>query len=189
MNETRPHIVASVKQDVVAAVKGTGDIAKAVLDTIAATFSTALRDTAHVGVAGTEAITHIAGGVIHGATEVGGDVGAAARGAVIGILRGTKATGAEAVTTISHTASSVIKHTSEVGGDLGAAATGLVEGAIHSARDVGLTGEEAASAAGTAAVEAANKLGTAAGNSVRGAVTGTISGVKVVLKEPSRATT
>ena len=120
MNETRPSIITSVKHEVVAAVRGTGDVAKAVVDTVAGTFTTVLKDTARVGVAGTDAIRHVAGGVIHGATEVGSDLGAASKGTVIGILRGTKATGSEAVSTISHTASSVIDHTAAVGGDLGA---------------------------------------------------------------------
>jgi hypothetical protein len=44
-----------------------------------------------VGEALTEAVSDVASGVIHGTSQVGGDLGKAAKGvAVIGVLKGTK---------------------------------------------------------------------------------------------------
>jgi len=119
--------------------------------------------------------------------QVGGDLGHATKGILVGVLRGTKATGKEALDTISHTARVTIQDTAEVGGDLGAAATGLVEGAIESAKKLGVSVEDAASAAANGALEAAGKVGSTAVSTVRKAVTKSSVDAKVVLKQPEMA--
>lgn len=182
-------LVESVKNDIIGAVKGTGDIAKATVDTVSNTLSTTLKDTGKVGASATGAIADVAGGAIRGASHVGAHLGTAAKGTVIGVLRGTRHVGDQAIDTIGHTAGSVIEHTAAVGGDLGHAATGLVEGAIHSAKGISVSGENAASAAAHGALKAADKVGSTAVETVRHAVTQTISGVKVVLKEPFKGKT
>ena len=53
--------------------------------------------------------------------QVGGDLGAAAKGAIIGAWRGTNETSAEAVETIRVAAGGVVKGASEVAGNLGTA--------------------------------------------------------------------
>lgn len=113
-----------------------------------------------------------------------GDVGAAAKGVVLGVLQGTKVTGNEALETISMTSSNVVKGTAAVAGDIGQAAKGAVQGAIAGAKDVSVDATDAASAAATGALKAAGEISSEAAAQVRNAVTGTISGVKVVLKEP-----
>ena len=109
----------------------------------------------------------MATGVIHGATEVGSDLGAAAKGIIIGVLHGTRETAAQALDKIGHTSASVIRTTAEVGGDLGAAAKGLVEGAIHGARDLGVSAERAAAAAANGALDAAGSVSSTAAEEVR----------------------
>src|SRR5262245_66696189 len=104
MNQHRnENVFESVKNGLVATIEGTGDVVKAVVDTTAITIATTMRGAGKTGVAGTEAITDVARGVIHGVTEMGSDIGQAAQGAVIGVLRGTKETGTEAMHTIGKT--------------------------------------------------------------------------------------
>jgi len=63
-------LVETVKDGVVGAVKGTGEIAKATADTVGSTLSTTLKDAGKVGASATEAIGHVAGGAIDGAAQV-----------------------------------------------------------------------------------------------------------------------
>ncbi len=137
-----------------------------------------------MGAALTVAISEVVHGAIQGVTDAGADIGSAAKGAVIDVLRGTKAVGGEALDAV-HVTAAVVKSTAEVGGGLGSAA----KGAIASAKALGLSAEEAASAAATGALKAAGEIGSAAAGQVRNAVTGTIAGVKVVLKEPFQSQT
>ncbi len=53
-----------VKNDIVGAAKGTGDIAKVTADTVSSTLSTTLKDAGKVGTSATEAISDVAGGAI-----------------------------------------------------------------------------------------------------------------------------
>jgi hypothetical protein len=177
-------LVEKAKNDIVGAIKGTGDIAKATADTVSGTLSATLKDAGKVGASATEAIGDVAGGAIRGAAHVGAHLGQAAEGTVVGVLHGTKHVGGAAIDTIGHTAGAVIDHTAAVGGNLEHATTGLMAGAIHSAKTIGVSAEDAASAAAHGALKAADKTGSTALQTVRHAATQTISGVKVVLKEP-----
>jgi hypothetical protein len=69
-------------------------------------------------------------GGIQGVSQIGGDVGEASKGAMVGVLRGTKQVGTEAMNTIAGSASTAVKSVSEVGGNVGSAAKSAVEGVI-----------------------------------------------------------
>jgi hypothetical protein len=187
MTTKEANLSETVKNGVVSGIRATGDITKATVDTVSGTLATTLKDAGKVGESAVVAVGHVAGGAVHGATEVGAHLGQSAKGIVVGVLRGTKHVGTQAMDTIGHTAGAVIDKTAEVGGDLGHAATGLVEGAIHSAKELGVSGEQAAAAAAHGALKAADKVGSTALETVRHAVTQTISGVRVVLKEPFKS--
>ena len=107
---------------------------------------------------------------------------------IVSAIRGAGNVGSAVIGTIGNLAGTAIKSTAEATGDLGAAAKGLVEGVIEGAKELGLDATEAASAAATGALKAAGEIGAEAGQKVRNALTGTIAGVKVVLKEPFKAT-
>jgi len=66
-------------------------------------------------------------------------VGAAAKGAILGVIRGTKEVGVGATDAIGASASAVVKATAEVGGDVAKAARSAVEGAIAGAKELGIT--------------------------------------------------
>ncbi|MCU0786590.1 MAG: hypothetical protein MUC91_00115 [Verrucomicrobia bacterium] len=178
-------MIETVKDKIVAAIKGTGNIVQATVDTVTQTLTTTIKDTAKVGTSAADAVAHVASGAIHGVAQVGADLTQAAQGIMLGVLRGTKQTGKEALDTISHTAQIAIRDTAKVGGDVGAAATGLVVGAIEGAKEIGVSAEDAAAADG--AMKAAGKIGKTAVETVRKAVTKPVHGVKVVLKEPPLA--
>lgn len=177
-------LVETARNGIVGAVKRTGNVAEAAMDTVSSTLSTTLNEAGSLGASATEAMGHIVRGAIQGATDAGVHLGYAARGTVLGVLRGTRHVGAEAMETIGHTAEEVIHHTVVVGGKLEHAATGLVEGAIDAAKEIGVSAEDAASAAAHGALKAADKVGSIAVGTVRHAVSGTISGIQVVLKAP-----
>ena len=115
--------------------------------------------------------------------QVGANLGHAAKGTMVGVLRGTKAAGTEVLDTIRHTAHVTIRDAAEVGGDLDAAATGLIEGAIEGAKELGVRVEDAASAAADGALEAAGEVGSTAVETVRRAVTRSSHDAKFVLKQ------
>jgi len=184
MSEKESRMIESAKNGIVTAIKGTGDVAQAAVDTVTKTLSTTAQDAGKTGASVVDATATVAKGVIHGATGVGAHLGHAAKGTVVGVVRATKHTGAEAIDTIGHTARALIHSTAEVGGELGHTATGVVEGAIAAAKEVGIGAEEAASAAAHGALHAADKVGTTALKTVSNVMKETISGVKVVLKAP-----
>ena len=181
--KTHSEIIETVKDRILAAVKGTGDIAQATVDTITQTLATAIRAPGRVDPAVTAALGDVASGAVHGAAEVGGDLGQPTRGIMLGVLRGSQGEGVQLLDTIRHTAHVAIWDTADVVGDLEAAATGLVAGAIDGAKELGIAIEQAAAAAADGALKAAGQVGSPAVSAVRKAVTKPINGVKVALKE------
>ncbi|MEZ5286750.1 MAG: hypothetical protein R2712_18460 [Vicinamibacterales bacterium] len=77
---------------------------------------------------------------------MGGDLGKAAKGAVIGVMQGTHQLGSEAVMAVGSTVQNLVRTTSEVGGDVGVAAQHAMEGAIEGSRSIGTKGVDAVSA-------------------------------------------
>ena len=177
-------MIETVRDRIVATVKGSGDVVQATVHTITQTLSTAIKDTGKVGTAITDAVADVASGAVRGTVQVGADLGQAAQGIMLGVLRGTKEAGAEVMHTVGHTAHVAVRDTVEVGGDLEAAATGLVAGAIEGARELGVSAEDAAAAAAHGALKAAGEVGSTVVETVRRAVRKPIKGVKLVLEEP-----
>ena len=97
-------------------------------------------------------LADVASGVIAGTSQVGGDLGKATKGAVIGALHGTKEVGGEAVDAVGSTVQNLVKTTTEVGGDVGEAARQAMEGVIEGARSVGVKGADTVSAAAAGAI-------------------------------------
>jgi len=163
------------KARIVSAINGAGEVFKAIVETVSGAVATS---------AGIDSVTGAPRRAIEGASEMGGDLGPAAKGITVGILRGTRATGEEALKTVAQTARTVIHQTGKLGGDLGSAAKGVVQGAIHMAKALGLDAAKAASSAAQSAMDAAEDVGSVAAEKVRSALAGTIDGIQVVLKEP-----
>jgi len=80
----------TVEDAVARAVQGTGNVAKATADAVSEVMSTTLKDAGKVGVTAADSVGQVAGAAIAGASGVGGHLGHAAKGAVVGVLRGTK---------------------------------------------------------------------------------------------------
>jgi hypothetical protein len=182
--KTNSGIIETVKNNIVAAIVGTGDIVQATVDTVARVLAATIKDTGKVGTSVTDVIADVASGAVRGAVQVGADLGHATKGIMVGVLHGTKETGAAVLDTISHTSHAAIRDTAALGGDLEAAATGLVIGAIEGAKKMGVSAEDAAAAAADGALKAAGQVGSTAVETVRKAVTKPVNGVKVALKEP-----
>jgi hypothetical protein len=184
MKTANSGIIETVKNDIIAAIMGTGDIVQATVDTVAQILATTIKDTGKVGTAVTDVIADVASGAIRGAVQVGADLGHATKGIMVGVLHGTKETGAAVLDTISRTSHAAILDTAALGGDIEAAATGLVDGAIEGAKKMGISAEEAAAAAAKGAMKAAGQVGSTAVETVRRAVTRPVNGVTVALKKP-----
>jgi hypothetical protein len=84
MNTKHSGIIETVKDGVVAAIKGTGDIVQATVDTITKMLSTTIKDTGKVGTSVTDAIADVASGAIRGAAQIGADLTKAAKGIMVG---------------------------------------------------------------------------------------------------------
>ena len=177
-------IIETVKNNIVAAIVGTGDIVQAMVDTVAQILAVTIKDTGKVGTSVTDVIADVTSGAVRGAVQVGADLGHAAKGIMVGVLHGTKETGAAVLDTISHTSHAAILDTAALGGDLEAAATGLVIGAIEGAKKMGVSAEDAAAAAANGALKAAGQVGSTAVETVRKAVTKPVNGVMVELSKP-----
>jgi hypothetical protein len=187
MKTTNSGIIETVKNNIVAAIVGTGDIVQGTVDTVAQVLAVTIKDTGKVGTSITDVIADVASGAIRGAAHMGANLGHAAKGIMVGVLHGTKETGAAILDTITHTSHAAIRDTAALGGDLEAAAIGLVEGAIESAKKMGLNAEEAAAAAANGALKAAGEMGSTVVGTVRKAVTRPVNGVRVELKKPEQA--
>jgi hypothetical protein len=184
-----PGKIEAVKNAIVVAIKATGDVVQATVKTITETLASTIKDkdTGKVGTSMPDTIADVAGGAVRGSVQIGADLGHAAQGIMVGVLRGTKEAGAEVMGTISHTAHVAIRDTAVVGGNLEAAATGLVQGAIAGAKELGVSAEDAAAAAASGALKGAGEVSSTALKTVRKAFTKTIHGVRVVAKEPEAA--
>ena len=174
--------MGTVRGQIVATVKGKGDIVQATVDTITQTLTTA-RSASRLDATRTAAIADVASGAVHGAAEVGADLGQAAKGIMLGVLRRTNGAETEILGTIRHTAHVAIWDTTDVGGDIEAAATGLIAGAIEGAKELSVDAEAAAAAAADGALKAAGQIGPTAVANVRKGVIKPVNGIKVVLKE------
>ena len=93
MKTTHSEMIETVKDKIVAAIKGTGNIVQATMDTVTQILATTIKDTGKVGTSVTDVIANVASGAIRGAVQVGADLGHAAKGIMLGVLRGTKARG------------------------------------------------------------------------------------------------
>ena len=175
--------IETVKNAVVAAIKGTSDVVQATVNTITQTLATTIKDTGQAGTSVTDAVADVARGAVRATVEAGADLGHTAQGIMLGVLRGTKRAGSEVMDTISHTAHVAIRDTALVGGDLEVAATGLVRGAIAGAKELGVSAQGAAAAAASGALKAAGEVGSTALQTVRKAVTKPMNGVKVAPRE------
>jgi hypothetical protein len=177
----------------------TGTMAEAVSRTVARTFE----NVADAPDALVHATSEVAQGAIQAVLDVGGDLSAAARGVVIGVVRGTRggafdpagamARGRGGVSDfnpifnpIRHSSESIVRSTARLSGDLASAARGAVQGAIHGALEANLDAKEAATVAAHGAMKAAGELGTTAGDRVRLALSEPIEGVRVTLRETFR---
>ena len=88
-----------------------------------------------MGVSLVEAISDVSRGAIRDVSDVGADVGTAAKGAVIRILRVTKEASIERLDAIRTTAGRVFRGIAAVGGDLGDAANCAVQGPVNGAKE------------------------------------------------------
>ena len=83
--EEKSSIFESVKNSVVGTIRGTGDVAKAVVDTVSGTLAHTIKGTGAVGTSLIEAVSDVGRAAIRGVSDIGGDVGSAAKNAVVGI--------------------------------------------------------------------------------------------------------
>jgi CheY-like chemotaxis protein len=167
-------------------VKGAADVVGATVEVTRDITSSTLRS-----VKGRKAETpRVAGDTIEGAvkagSEAGMDLGAIAKGAVIGVVQGVGDVTRVTAGTISDAAAAAVRVAGEVGGDVALVARKAVEGAIEAGKEANLKAEEAASAGAAGALSAAAELGEAVAGVVAKALSGTISGVRVVIERPFR---
>ena len=71
MKTTHLGMIETVKGQIVAAIKETGNIVQATVDTVAQILATTIKDTGKVGTSVTDVVTSVASGAIHGAAHVG----------------------------------------------------------------------------------------------------------------------
>jgi hypothetical protein len=79
-------LAESVKDGLVGTIRGAGEVANAVTDVVSGTLVHAIKGTGAVGAALTGAVSDVVRGGVQGVTQIGGDVGEASKGALIGLL-------------------------------------------------------------------------------------------------------
>jgi hypothetical protein len=99
MAEERKPIAERVTREIVGGIRGAGDIANAVVDTVSESLVKLIKGTGTAGTTLTPTLADVVRGAIQGASQIGGDVGTAAKGAAVGVLRGTKEVGVYGVPT------------------------------------------------------------------------------------------
>src|SRR4029079_13648979 len=107
MAEERKPIAETGTREIVGGIKGVGDIANALVDTVSGSLVKLIKGTGAVGTTLTSSLADVVRGAIQGTSQVGGDVGTAAKGAAVGVLRGTKEVGVQTLDTVSTTAREV----------------------------------------------------------------------------------
>jgi len=174
----------SIKDVIVEAIKNSGNVYTAAVDTVSLAVRHSLSAARQAGSSAVGAVTSVASGAMRGALECDSDLGEACKGILVGVLLGTRERGEAALRTISRTARSVIHHTSATGSDVTGATGGLVDGAIRSAKDSGEEVTRAASAAAQGALEGAEEVSYSAAEQVRTALKSSFEGVRIYLLPP-----
>src|SRR5882672_10968878 len=85
--------IETLKDGIVHAIEGTGDVTGAVVGTISKTVAKTIEDLGGVATSLMHATAEVVQGAVEAVMDVGGDRGAAAKGIVIGVLRGSKEAG------------------------------------------------------------------------------------------------
>src|SRR5437870_4325246 len=116
MTKDVKHIASETKDSLVGAIRGVGDIAAAVVDTVSGVIVRGLKGTRLVGSESVALTVEAVTGAVHGVAEVGTEVGTAAQSIMVGALRGTQKVGQVTLETVSSSAEALVKTTSEVGG-------------------------------------------------------------------------
>jgi len=76
-----------VKSEIVNAIKGTGEVIGATVETVSGAVATTVSSAGKMGGAAIDAVTDVTRDTIKGAAEVGEDLGSAAKGAVQGSIQ------------------------------------------------------------------------------------------------------
>ena len=84
MKPIHSDMIETVKDKIVAAIKGTGNVVQATVDSVAQILATTIKDTGKVGTSVTDVIADVASGAIRGAVQVGADLGMPPRGSCLG---------------------------------------------------------------------------------------------------------
>ena len=178
------HGAHPIKDGIVNAIRSSGNVYTAAVDTVSLAVRNALAAARRAGSSAVGAVTYVALGAIRGALEFGNDLGEACKGIMVGVLLGTRERGDAAFRTISHTARTVIHHTAITGSDVATATQGLVIGAMQCAKDSQENMTAAASAAAQGALEGADEVGFAAAEQVRMALKVPFQGIRIPLLPP-----
>ena len=88
MTQDESGLAGSVKDGVIDAIRGAGEITDAVVDTGASSLVNAIQKTSDVRVVLIATASQVVRGAIQGSAEVSGSLGSAAKGAMIGVLLG-----------------------------------------------------------------------------------------------------
>jgi len=175
------HVSHPIKDGIVSAIRDSGNVYTAAVDTVSLAVQNALAAAKRAGSSAVGAVTYVALGATRGALEYGSDLGEACKGIMVGVLLGAGDHGDAAFRTISHTARTVIHHTGMTGSDVKEATEGLVLGAIQYAKESREDATAAASAAAQGAFEGADEVGFAAAEQVRTALKSPFQGIRILL--------
>src|SRR5437773_782515 len=96
-------LIESVKDRIVHAIEGTGDVTGAMVNTISKTVAKTIEGLGGIATSLVRSSADVIQGTIQAVMDVGGDVGAAAKGTAVGELRGARQAGAATLQTISQT--------------------------------------------------------------------------------------
>src|SRR5579862_71529 len=112
------HGIHPIKDGIVEAMKSSGDVYTAAVDTVSLAVQCSLAAAKRAGSSSVGAVTYVALGAIRGALDFESDLGEACKGILVGVLLGTRERGDAALRTISHAARTVIHHTATTGSDV-----------------------------------------------------------------------
>jgi len=175
------HASHPIKDGIVNAIRNSGNVYTAAVDTVSLAVQNALSAAKRAGSSAVGAVTYVALGATRGALEYGSALGEACKGIMVGVLLGTQERGNAAFRSISHTARTVIHHTAMTGSDVKEATEGLVLGAIQCAKESREDVTAAASAAAQGAFEGADEVSFAAAEQVRTALKNPFQGIRILL--------
>jgi hypothetical protein len=173
----------SESENIVNSIKISGDMIKAITESVSAMVNTLIRDNRKTGEVSTASLRNIVNASVRGVVQTGVNLEDGVNAISVGVLKNYSSSSQEIFSSISVLAGAVIKSAADTGVDVSAVVRGLISGVVQSAKAKGIDTGKAAQTAAAITIKEAYNISDHIGSKVKKSAIGSISGVNINFDE------